>query len=112
LSTFVSHAAAEIEYHAYGNGYVFGGKGDHFLLIIVFEGAKLSLEAGDEAIIRVGDGDVYQGQIDIGVNHFSPAGGPAECLSHVAHFRWGCVRGASLFASLGDSGEWLEESCA
>src|SRR5579883_3410054 len=69
LVDFVGHAAAEIEDNANGNGYVFGGKGNHLLLDVVFKDAKVvRVQSGDESIERIGDGYVHQGEIHIGAD--------------------------------------------
>src|SRR5258708_22119680 len=69
---FIGHAAAEIEDDADGNGDVFGRKGNYFLLGVVFKDAEIiRLESGDQAIVRIGYGDVDQSDVDIGVQHFA-----------------------------------------
>src|SRR5262249_33864925 len=63
---FVGHAAAEVENDADGNRNIFGGKGEHFLLDVVFEDAEVvGLKAGNEAIVRVGDGNVDERHFDV-----------------------------------------------
>src|SRR5882762_1156171 len=57
LGDFVGHAAAEIKDHADGNGHIFGREGDDFLLDAVLKHAEIvGFEAGDQAVVRVGDG--------------------------------------------------------
>ncbi len=66
---FVGHAAAKIKNHTNGNGHDFGGEVDDFLLDVVLEDAEVVLlETGDQAIVRVGDGNVDEREVHVHVN--------------------------------------------
>ncbi len=66
LADLVGHAAAVIKDHADGDGDVFGGESDDFLLDVVFVDAKIvGFEAGDQAVVGVGDSHVDEGEVDI-----------------------------------------------
>ena len=69
LGYFVGHAAAEIKDHADGDGNVFGGEGDDFLLDAVLKDTEIvRFEAGDQAIVGVGDRNVDEREVDIKMN--------------------------------------------
>src|SRR5580692_2999090 len=69
---FVGHAAVKIENHANGDGHIFRGEADDFLFQGVFKDAEIVLfEASDQAVVRIGYGDIDQGEIDVRTNDFS-----------------------------------------
>jgi len=69
LVDFIGHAAGKIEDHADGNGDVFGGKTDDFLLDVVFEDAEIiRFESSYKAIVGIGDSDIDEGEVDVGAN--------------------------------------------
>ncbi len=69
---FVGHAAADIKDHTDGDGHIFGRKRDDFLFGVVFKDPEVvGLETGDQSIVRIGDGDVDQRDIYVGVQHFA-----------------------------------------
>jgi hypothetical protein len=69
LGDLVGHAAAVIKDDANGNGHVFGGESDDFLLDAVFIDAEIvGFQAGDQAVVGVGDGDVDEREVDIEMN--------------------------------------------
>lgn len=62
----IAHAAAEIENDTDGDGYVFGGKSDDFLLGAVFVNAEVILiQTSHKAVEGVGDGDVHKSEVDV-----------------------------------------------
>src|SRR5215470_12452900 len=65
----VGHAAAEVENDADRDGNVFGREGDDFLLDVIFKHAEVvRVEAGNQAIVRIGDGDVDKREVDVGAD--------------------------------------------
>jgi len=68
----VGHTAAKVEDNTNGNGDIFRGEADNFLLDIVFKDAEVvGIKAGDEAVKGVGNGNVDQGEVHIGADDFS-----------------------------------------
>ncbi len=66
LVQFVGHAAAEIQDDADGDGNIFRGKIHDFLLDVVFEDAEIvGLQTCDQAVVRVGDGNVDKRQFHV-----------------------------------------------
>src|ERR1700741_803048 len=69
---FVGHAATEIENNAYRNGDIFRRKADNFLLRVVFKNAEVvRIEAGNETVERVGNGDIHQSKVDVRADHLT-----------------------------------------
>src|SRR6516164_1919312 len=72
LVDLIGHAAAKIENNTDGNGDVFRGKTNNFLLDVVFKDAKVVwIKTSNKAIERVGHGNVDQGEVHIGADDFS-----------------------------------------
>src|SRR5689334_21188082 len=73
LADFVAHASADVKNHSDRNGHVFGGKSFDLLLDVVFKDAEVvRLEAGDQAVVGVGDRDVDQREAYVAAQY--PAG--------------------------------------
>lgn len=82
FAEFVGHAAAEIQDDADGNRHIFGGKIHNFLLDVVLEDAEVvRFQPRNYAVIRVGDGDVDEGQIYVYMKGYSRFDDLAGCVA-------------------------------
>lgn len=81
FTDFVRHAAAQIEDDSDGNRNVLGREGDNLLLDVVFEDPEIVwLETCDEAVIRIGDGDVNKCQLHVQMDRLALLNGLSGCV--------------------------------
>ena len=81
LTDFVGHAAAEIEDDTNGYGDVFGREILDLLLDVVFEDTEvIGLKACNQAVIRIGDGNVDKRQFHVDMDGLTLLNDPARCV--------------------------------
>ena len=72
FADFVAHTATDVENDADGDGDVFGRESYDLLFDVVFVDAEIVLfEAGDQAVVGVCNGDVYQSEVDVTADDFA-----------------------------------------
>ena len=80
LVYFIGHAPAHIKNDANRDRHVFARKADDFLRDAVLEYVEIIfVEAGHQAVVGVGDGDVHQGERDVHPDALAGCFFRAEC---------------------------------